>query len=144
MGTAGQCSRGRLSPGSAAGFRQHQDPLHAAPACTCHALLPYRSSLPSSALPHAEPSLLPRRPASPQILAQPSQLVMATLERPLGIEFEEQKRTKRTVVAGLTPGQLTQRSDGGCRRVAHRAPGTVAGKCGLPPSWFGHQSHTVL
>ncbi|KAI7845690.1 hypothetical protein COHA_000804 [Chlorella ohadii] len=39
-----------------------------------------------------------------KILPQPSQLVVATLERPLGIEFEEAKRTKRTVISGLTPG----------------------------------------
>ncbi|PRW44349.1 thioredoxin-disulfide reductase [Chlorella sorokiniana] len=39
-----------------------------------------------------------------RILPQPSQLVMATLERPLGIEFEEAKGAKRTVVASLTPG----------------------------------------
>ena len=32
--------------------------------------------------------------------------MVATLERPLGIEFEEAKATKRTVVSSLTPGAL--------------------------------------
>lgn len=46
---------------------------------------------------------LPSRPGW-QILPQPSQLVVTTLERPLGIVFEEDKRRKRVVVAGFSPG----------------------------------------
>lgn len=45
-------------------------------------------------------------PCPPQLLPQPSQLVCVTLERPLGIVFEEDARRKRAVVAGLTPGAL--------------------------------------
>jgi hypothetical protein len=37
-------------------------------------------------------------------LPQPSHLVVTTLERPLGIVFEEDARRKRVVVAGFTPG----------------------------------------
>lgn len=51
------------------------------------------------------PNLLPPTPSShEQVLPQPSQLVAVTLERPLGIEFEEDARRKRVVVCGFTPG----------------------------------------
>lgn len=48
--------------------------------------------------------LQPRTFVFSRVLPQPSQLVMVTLERPLGIIFEEDVRRKRAVVVGFTPG----------------------------------------
>ncbi|PSC75309.1 peptidase S9 [Micractinium conductrix] len=49
-----------------------------------------------------------------KVLPQPSQLVVCTLERPLGIVFEEDARRKRAVVADFAPGghaeQVTKRA----------------------------------
>ncbi|KAL4428114.1 hypothetical protein ABPG75_002203 [Micractinium tetrahymenae] len=56
----------------------------------------------------------PRTFVFSKALPQPSQLVVATLERPLGIVFEEDKRRKRAVVAGFAPAghaeQLAKRA----------------------------------
>lgn len=46
----------------------------------------------------------PRTFVFSKVLPEPSQLVMVTLERPLGIVFEEDARKKRAVVAGFAPG----------------------------------------
>lgn len=53
-------------------------------------------------------------------LPQPSQLVVTTLERPLGIVFEEDARRKRVVVAGFTPG---------ARLCSARGPGAACRAC---------------
>lgn len=70
----------------------------------CHPKLSATHSAVAAAL--TVPLVPVARYCTTQILPQPSQLVVATLERPLGIEFEEAKATKRTVVSSLMPGAL--------------------------------------
>lgn len=65
------------------------------------------------------PAVAPAAPC-PQVLPAPSQLVEVTLERPLGLEFEEDARRKRVVVSGFTPGGR------GCRCVGRALPGPMA------------------
>ena len=69
--------------------------------CRCMLKQPLQGPLEASKAHTLAP---PPAASAPQVLPQPSQLVLVTLPRPLGLEFEEDARRRRAVVAGFTPG----------------------------------------
>jgi hypothetical protein len=69
----------------------------------------------------------PRTFVFTKLLPQPSELVAVTLERPLGIVFEEDAVRKRAFVAGFAPGAAEKRSSGGGAGAGFAASSAVLG-----------------